>query len=489
MEDRHDVRLPGGETYVSEVHTCLPGLDGEPVCGLASDPSNELSVVRELCKPVHFDLIWADRAVTLRWDAQPDAADYEVRRLEEVDGEWVPVPNSEVVVTDQHLVISDVLGGVGYNFQLRARGPSGESAWSDTESGHTGYALPFVLPLRSFREHPDRNPLGQYDAVFAWLVGGGAALHEVQVREVGTTPWTALSSDPAVAGQGPRVIFTRDRYNSANFGNSDMFGAVTGLIPGTEYELRARGVNGERVTPWTTTETFTTTGYRPAEDTVRPAVPVDFGVLANAAEPSPRVVLGWKAATEGCLHEVRIMGGGFDTWVRLPQQPSGWDSEYSVIYPRNGLAFITGLIPGTRYHFAVRTLKERDSSEQLDRSPWSEVVSLTTPGVRPASAPGSVTAPVLKAPPVDLVAVVDGTTVTLSWTAATNPNYTSQRLLRRVAGVSPVVWTEIPLAVDVTTYTDAGLTSGVTYRYRVRAYKDSGNYGEEKGGFADAVIP
>ena len=489
LEDRHDVRLPGGETYVAEVRTCLPGLDGEPICGMASELSNELPVVRELCKPVHFDFIGAYGTLTLRWDDQPDAADYEVRRLEEVDDDLVPVPNSEVVVTDQHLVISGVLGGVFHNFQLRARGPSGESAWSDTVSGIAGYTLPYVLPLRSFREHPDRNRLGQYDAVFAWLVGGDAALHELQVREVGTTPWTALSSDPAVAGEGPRVIFTRVRYNHANFGNSDMFGAVTGLIPGTEYELRARGVNGERMTPWTTTETFTTTGCRPVEDTVRPAVPVDFGVLANAAEPSSRVVLGWKAPTEGCLHEVRIMDGGFDTWVRLPQQPSGWDSEYSVIYPRNGLAFITGLIPGTEYRFAVRAVKERDSSEQLDHSPWSEVVSLTTPGTRPAGAPGSAGAPALKAPPMDLMTVVDGTTVTLSWTAAMNPNYTSQRLLRRVAGVSPVVWTEIPLAVDVTTYTDAGLTSGVTYRYRVRAYKDSGNYGEEKGGFADAVIP
>ena len=88
------------------------------------------------------------------------------------------------------------------------------------------------------------------------------------------------------------------------------------------------------------------------------------------------------------------------------------------------------------------------------------------------------------------MAEVSGTTVNLTWTATTNPNYTSQRLLRRVAGVSPIEWTEIPLAdVNVTTYTDTGLTSGTTYRYRVRAYKDSGNYGEEKGGFADAVIP
>ena len=91
-----------------------------------------------------------------------------------------------------------------------------------------------------------------------------------------------------------------------------------------------------------------------------------------------------------------------------------------------GEAIIAGLIPGTEYHFAVRAARERNSSHQLDYSPWSGVVTLMTPGVRPASAPGQVTAPPLKAPAKDLMAVVNGTTVDLSWTVATNPNYVRQ---------------------------------------------------------------
>ena len=485
--NRNFVHLPGGETYVADVRTCLPGVSGEPVCGKASMSSNELSVPREVCRPVHFDLIPGQRIMTLRWDAQLGAVEYEVQR---VDGDDNPVVGGEVTSANQHYVFSDVPEFVFRHYRVRAVGPSGASSrWSNTLRNHAGNDLGFVWAPRLFQEYSFHNRLGEYDAVFGWLYGGGAALQEVQVREVGTEAWTGLSSDPDVAGEGPRVIFTREVYQGGNFGSSNMYGALTGLVPGTEYQIRARGVNGQLMSPWTDTANFTTPGRRPVEGTTRPPVSAGLRVEANAAQPFPRVVLGWDAAAEDYLHEIRIMGGGLATWGRLPHQPSVWSSEYSVLYPTDVQAFITGLIPDTEYRFAVRAARERNSREQLDYSPWSNVVSLTTPSVRPATAPGAATAPPLKAPAKHLMAVVDGTTVDLSWTAATNPNYTSQRLLRRVAGVSPIYWTEIPLELDVTTYTDTGLTSGVTYRYRVRAYKDSGNYGEEKGGFADAVIP
>ena len=81
--------------------------------------------------------------------------------------------------------------------------------------------------------------------------------------------------------------------------------------------------------------------------------------------------------------------------------------------------------------------------------------------------------------------------MSLSWTAATNPNYVEQVVRRRDLSVSPTVWTEIDVGLEDTSYADTGLTSGKTYRYRVRAYKDRANnkYGEEVGGYVDAVIP
>ena len=438
--------LPGNETYQARVRTCVPGVSGEPVCGKASSWSDELFVPSTVCQPVHFDAIAGDGVMTLRWDAQIGADEYEVHYVGPDDSLEDGVNLS---TTDQHVEIRGLPDFVNYAFRVKAKGPSGESAWSVNVLGHTGNHRPsFLWPPHSVQEYPSYRWRGPYDVVFGWLlsVGGGAALHEVQIREVGTEVWTTLSSDLEVAGEGSRVIFVRDGLGGGDFGAPNIYGAVTGLIPGTEYELRVRGINGNVRSAWTEASSFTTLGRRPLVGTMRPPEPENLSVLANASEPFSRVVLDWDAADEDYLHEVRMVGGAARDWVRLQFGSSGTSSPHVVRYFGGSGVFIAGLTPGTEYHLAVRAARERNSSEQLDRSPWSEVVTLTTPGTRPANAPGSQAAPKLKAPPEDLMAEVNGTTVNLSWTATTNPNYTSQRLVRRVAGVSPIQWTEIPLA-------------------------------------------
>ena len=493
IADSHGVRPPGGETYVAEVRTCVFGVSGEPVCGMVSAPSNTLLVPRELCKPLRFDAMRGDGLLTLRWDAQPDATGYEVARVDD-DGD--PVPGSVVTTTDQHLVVSGLTNGESYDFRVRSRRASDNlgamgtdpeyiySVWSEPMGVDPRFSYSSVLLAIDLRENLIGNRHGQFDAAFSLPFGGDGALHEVQVREAGTEAWTVLSSDLIVAGQGPRVIFTSggDRVNAV----------LTGLVPGTKYEVQARSVNGAKVSPWTETETFTTLGWRPVESTARPLTPAGLRVVVvSSTKPFPRVVLRWDAATDDYLREIRVLGGGASTWQRLPVQSSVSGSPHVVRYFDDSGAFIAGLIPGTQYRFAVRAARERDSSEMLDHSPWSEVVTLKTPGVRSADAPGNAVAPALKAPSTDLMAVVSGTTATLSWTAATNPAYVEQVVRRRDLSVSPPVWTEIDVAWDATSYVDTGLASGKTYRYRVRSYKDRANdrFGEEKDGFADAVIP
>jgi len=269
---------------------------------------------------------------------------------------------------------------------------------------------------------------------------------------------------------------------------------VEGLTNGTSYRFRvqALGPGGP--------SDVRSASVTPQASRFRPSEPTNLRVEENNSRRFPGVALKWDAPFGSYLYEIRISGGGASPWARLPFKPGGeasprspYSARYFGSYGRAGEAIIAGLVAGTEYHFAVRAARKRNSSEQLDYSSWSNPVTLTTPDVRPAGAPGQATAPALKAPPEDLMAEVSGTTVSLTWTATTNPNYVCQEVLRRV--VPGGSWVRDPVAMDATSYADTGLTSGTTYRYRVRAYKGcdangfgTGNYWEEKDGWADAVI-
>ena len=322
---------------------------------------------------------------------------------------------------------------------------------------------------------------------------------------------TAKVCDPrwfqAVAGDEQVTLWWNPDPDATGYkielvgGSSDIFTGeehvIDGLVNGGLYQYRLQVLGPGGPSEWTSPRSVT-----PRESTSRPRVPTELREEENVSRRFPGLGLRWNVPLGSYLYEVKVKGGGADDWQRLSFQPSGWGSEYSARFfgahePLEdgfvlvGDAIIAGLIPGTEYHFAVRAARERDtgSGERLYRSPWSKPITLKTPGDRPVNAPGSATAPALKAPPEDLMVEVDGTTVDLSWTATTNPNYVRQVVRRRDVSVVPEDWTEITVGLDDTAYSDTGLTSGTTYRYRVRAYKDNGNYGEEKDGFSDAVIP
>jgi hypothetical protein len=83
---------------------------------------------------------------------------------------------------------------------------------------------------------------------------------------------------------------------------------------------------------------------------------------------------------------------------------------------------------------------------------------------------GGSTAP---APPTNLVAAAGNTTVGLSWTASSGA--TSYSVLRSMSNKGP--FSTIASGVTTTSYTDTGLTNGVTYYYVVRAVSSGGTSG------------
>ena len=101
------------------------------------------------------------------------------------------------------------------------------------------------------------------------------------------------------------------------------------------------------------------------------------------------------------------------------------------------------------------------------------------PQNQPEPAPAPSARPV-KTRPSDLTAsqAQFGNGVALTWTPGTNPNYTQQIVLRRVAEITPIVWDEFPIGVSDSTYADYSAEPGYPYIYRVRAEKANDKGGE-----------
>ena len=261
---------------------------------------------------------------------------------------------------------------------------------------------------------------------------------------------------------------------------------VEGLTNGTSYRFRvqALGPGGP--------SDVRSASVTPQASRFRPSEPTNLRVEENNSRRFPGVALKWDAPFGSYLYEIRISGGGASPWARLPFKPGGeasprspYSARYFGSYGRAGEAIIAGLVAGTEYHFAVRAAKKRNSSDRLDYSPWSKPVTLTTPGTRPSNAPGEEAAPELKVPPEDLMAVVSGTSVDLTWTAGTNPNYDRQVVLRREAVKDAGFEIIKVLATDATSYTDATVESGKTYIYRIKGEKPPNAEGDRRGGVSN----
>lgn len=141
-----------------------------------------------------------------------------------------------------------------------------------------------------------------------------------------------------------------------------------------------------------------------------------------------------------------------------------------------GISTKDRFLPGETYIFQVAVVMSEDPVV------WgfSNEVSLTMP--EEASAASAQSWELSNSPSADghrtnprgLTATrVDGG-VRLDWTPGTNPNFVKQIVRRRVAEITPVVWTDVEVEVSSSTFTDTTVTPGEPYIYRVRAEKING---------------
>ena len=298
-----------------------------------------------------------------------------------------PSTSARLVSFEVHAVQSGVGGGLGAVFERSGGGGGSHHIDIGTDRGTYavtasacvpgGFCGPWSSPAVSFTTtamvcKPEwfRAVAGDERATLWWSPDPDATGYEVELEG---------STDPPVVVSG-------EEYE------------ILGLVNGGRYRYRVRSLGPGGPSDWTSYRTVT-----PAESVGRPTEPRGLRAAENVSRRFPGQSLEWDASFRDYLYQIRIKGGGADDWKRIPFQPAGWNSPYSarmfgrlelpagVGVPGTtvGEAIVAGLIPGTEYHFAVRAVRERDASEKIDRSPWSEVVTLETPGVRPANAPGS----------------------------------------------------------------------------------------------------
>ena len=249
------------------------------------------------------------------------------------------------------------------------------------------------------------------------------------------------------------------------------------LQNGTTYQFRIRAFLDDEISEWTGWVSVT-------PENRNPGIPPYLNVFRQGDDT---ISLDWDGVSNADIYEVQQWDGTAarndgtgkkGVWRTIPFEEKGKTQDYAITFIRS-LGIVKHLTPGTEYKYRVRSTTLEKSS------PWSEQVSGTTTGQRPVVTPvpsPTPTAEPNKTNPSNVVARLSGSDVIITWTPGYNPNYVRQEVMRRIAGVRPEDWTTFSLGINVNTYTDTTGESGVTYIYRVQAWKSAGNPSESTNG-------
>ncbi len=207
--------------------------------------------------------------------------------------------------------------------------------------------------------------------------------------------------------------------------------ASTGLAGGTAYTFRVRAYDGTNYSAYSNTASATTAPS--------PGAPTN---LSAAALSSSRIQLAW---TDNSSNEA-----GF--WIE--RSTNGSTFSPIAIAGVNATSYtVTNLTSSTTYWFRVRAY------ESTNYSAYTNVAQATTQPAPPA--------------PTNLAAAANGLgKITMTWTdnASNEAGFWIER------STDGVTFTSVALVgVNTTTFNNAGLTSGTTYFFRIRAY-DGPNY-------------
>ncbi|MGO8672242.1 MAG: choice-of-anchor tandem repeat GloVer-containing protein [Capsulimonadaceae bacterium] len=332
-------------------------------------------------------------------------------------------------------------GGGGYS--------GGGTVFRMDSSGHVTILHAFLdgsvfedgaLPWQPLIQGADGALYSTTDAVFGGFSGFGTSFFRIDA-DLNSKPIPASPTGlTATAGNGLASLF---------------WAASTGATSYNVYRATASGAEGSVPVGTTGIPTYTDTGltdgvmyfYTVAavtasgtsplsnEASARPVssiLPAPTGLAATAGNAS--AVLSWTSRTGATSYNVyRATASGFEGTTAVGTSTGGSFND-------------SGLTNGVTYFYTVAAI------DAAGTSPQSSEASVT-----PSAS--------ILAAPASLTASAGNALVSLSWTASTGA--TAYRVYR--ATTSGAEGTAAAATVIATSYTDTGLTNGVTYYYKVAA--------------------
>ena len=354
---------------------------------------------------------------------------------------WATVSTSATATSH---VVTGLVNGVAYKFQLRAVNASGVGAASKEVAPSLYPAKPANLTAEP----------GNELVVLVWDDPDDSSITKYQYQQK--------------AGQGNYGSWT----NIANSGASTTSHTVASLTNSTLYSFKVRAVNQESGTD----------RYGAASDeasaTPIPVPSQPAGLTASATGTT--VTLGWTETTDshikGWEYRQKAGNAAWGNWTAIQGSTSSTKSLTR-----------TGLNTGTTYYFRVRAVNTSDVA-----GPGSAVASTATTPLKPtglAASAGAQQAALSWTSPGypsitkwqylqreagrgGLTGVPGNAQVALSWTNPNDSAITKWQYRKKETGQAYGSWTDVPSSnASTTSYTVASLTNGTGYLFEVRAYK------------------
>ncbi|HCC22374.1 hypothetical protein A2480_04645 [Candidatus Uhrbacteria bacterium RIFOXYC2_FULL_47_19] len=348
-------------------------------------------------------------SATVRWDTN-EAADSKVDYGPVVGPPYTNLASTPADLLSHIITLTGLSTGQTYHYRVRSEDPTDlETASADNV---------FITPSGS---PPVISGISTSD-----ITAGSA-----------TILWSTDVSSSSLVDYGPTVAYGSDQSNvSAVLAHSLV---IPGLNACTTYHYRVRSGHACATETVSVDQSFTTTAL---------AMPVISDLeVTHIGENSARV--SWTTATPTSS---TVDYGPTVAYGQVSSAPG---------LTLNHLVVISGLLPGTTYHFRARSEDTCNQGTATDDGTFSTIPDLIPPGCV-----------------MNLVANPGSAVIRLGWTNPPDADLQGVRLVRR-QGVCPAGRADGMTVYDglENSFDDFGVVNGLNYCYGAFGYDEAGNFG------------